>query len=70
MDGQDGSNTHLFLGLQILLPRITEKRDGMPKTPPADPEDEAKVPKVRSTTTFQGNSHRRSAAEWPQLSNA
>lgn len=63
MDQQDGDNTHFFLGLQIFLPRVPEKLDRTPKTPPADPEDQAKVPKVCSTITFQGNSHRRAGAE-------
>lgn len=63
---QDGNSTHFFFGLQIFLPRVTEKLDRIPKTPPADPEDQAKVPKVRSTITFQGNSYRRASAEAQQ----
>lgn len=55
---QDDNNTYFFLGLQIFLPRVTEKLDRIPKDPSADPEDEAKVPEVRSTTHFQGNSLR------------
>lgn len=33
-------------GIPIFLPRITEKLDRIPKTPPADPENQAKVPKA------------------------
>lgn len=33
-------------GIPIFLPRVTEKPDRIPKTPPADPENQAKVPKA------------------------
>lgn len=33
-------------GIPIFLPRVTEKLDMIPKTPPADPENQAKVPKA------------------------
>lgn len=39
-------------GIPIFLPRITEKLDGMPKTPPADPEDQAKVPKATAVPSL------------------
>lgn len=40
--------TYFFLGLQIFLPRVTERLDRIPKDPSADPEDQANVPKVHS----------------------
>ncbi|CAO2625425.1 Mlph [Lemmus lemmus] len=36
--------------IPIFLPRVTEKLERIPKDPSADPEDQAKVPKVLSTT--------------------
>lgn len=32
--------------IPIFLPRVTEKLDRIPKTPPADPDDQAKMPKA------------------------
>lgn len=56
------NDTSFFLGLQIFLPRVTEKLDKIPKDPSADPEDQDKVPKVPSTTAFGGNSLQKASA--------
>ncbi|XP_031224772.1 melanophilin isoform X1 [Mastomys coucha] len=39
-------------GIPIFLPRVPEKLDRTPKTPPADPEDQAKVPKATAVPSL------------------